>query len=192
MVHELIYATLTLFAILDVIGLIPIYLGFFKNGNKKLMGDYAKRTAIWSGIILGVFLFFGSFILKYFSISLSDFKIAGGLLLLILGLKFTLGLRVLDPKRHQASAGFAVVPFATPLLVGPGSITSVIILVNAHGYLIPLVAGAINILIIWLVLKNCRILYKVLGTQGSDIATRIMGLFITAIAVSFIRTGLSL
>ena len=189
MISELVRATVTLFVILDIIGLIPVYLSFFKNESKNVMNFYANKTVFFSSIILFAFLFFGSFILSFFTISLPNFKIAGGLILLIIGIKFVLGLRVItigERKKHS----FAAVPFATPLLVGPGTITSVIILVDTYGIVIPFLAAVINLFIIWLFLRNSRIIYKFLGYQGSEVVTRIMGLIITAIAVGFIRSGL--
>ena len=124
----------------------------------------------------------------YFSISISDFKIAGGIILIIIGIKFVLGLRVLNTNRYEKH-NFAVVPFAMPLLVGPGTITTTIILVEKYGYIIPSIAALINLALVWFFLKNSRRVYKVLGNQGSDVLTRIMGLLITAIAVKFIREG---
>jgi len=190
MILEIIKASVTLFVILDIVGLIPIYLSFFKNESKKIMDIYAHKTVLFSTVLLFVFLFFGSSLLNFFSISLSNFKIAGGLILLIIGIKFVLGLRVIslgERKKHS----FAAVPFATPLLVGPGTITSVIILVNTYGLFIPFIAALINMVIVWIFLKNSRVVYRVLGKQGSDVVTRVMGLLITAIAVGFIRTGWS-
>ena len=100
-----------------------------------------------------------------------------------------MGLRVINLQERKAHS-FAVVPFATPLLVGPGTITTVIILVNSYGIIIPLIAAAINMIILYLFLKNANRIFRLLGYQGSEIVTRIMGLIITAIAVGFIRTGL--
>ena len=188
MISDIIRATVMLFVVLDIIGLIPVYLSFFKTESKNVMNFYANKTVFFSSIILFVFLFFGSSILRFFNVSLSNFKIAGGLILLIIGIKFVLGLRVIsigERKKHS----FAAVPFAIPLLVGPGTITSVIILVDTYGFVIPFLAAVINLFIIWIFLKNCRVVYKVLGYQGSEVVTRIMGLIITAIAVGFIRSG---
>ncbi len=187
MISEIFKSTVTLFVILDVLGLIPIYLSFVKNTSKKSMDECAHKTILYSGMIMLAFLLLGSSILKFFSIPIQDFKIAGGLILLIIGIKFVLGLRVLPKGKRMQS--FAIVPFATPLLVGPGTLTSLIILVDSYGLVIPIIAALINILIIWIMLRNARNIFKVLGYQGSEVVTRIMGLLITAIAVGFIRTG---
>ncbi len=188
MVQDLIKATITLFVILDVIGLIPIYLSFLKDSSKKIINFYARKTVLFSSIILFIFLFLGSQILGFFSISVEDFKIAGGLILLIIGIKFVLGLRVISTKERK-NHSFAAVPFATPLLVGPGTITTIIIFVSAYGYLITFLAAVINMFIIYLFLKNSKGVYQLLGHQGSEVVTRIMGLLITAIAIGFIRSG---
>src|SRR3989344_4511260 len=107
MLSDIIRSSVTLFVILDVIGLIPIYLTILKKESKKVTDYYANKTTLFSGIILLIFIFFGSSILNFFSISIPDFKIAGGIILLILGIKFVLGLRVMDTDKHKKN-GFAV------------------------------------------------------------------------------------
>lgn len=153
------------------------------------MKDCADKTTTFSAIILGIFLFFGTAVLQFFSISLEDFRIAGGIILLIFGIKFVLGWRVI-PVGQKEIHSFAAVPFATPLLVGPGTITTLIIFVSVYGFFIPLVAIFINLIIIWFILRHAHIIFRLLGRQGSEVVTRIMGLFITAMAVALIRTGL--
>ena len=180
--------TVTLFVILDIIGLIPIYLSFLKNSSKRATEKCADKTIVFVIIILFAFLLFGAHILNFFSISIADFKIAGGIILIIVGIKFVLGMRVL-PLGKRGLQSFAAVPFATPLLVGPGTITTLIILVDTYGIFIPFIAVLVNILVIWVLLRHARVIFRLLGHQGSEVVTRIMGLFITAIALEFIRTG---
>ncbi len=189
-ISEILKATISLFVILDIVGLIPIYLSFFKNESKKVTDEYVKKTVIVAAILMFVFLIFGSNILNIFSVSIENFKIAGGIILLIVGIKFVLGLRFIsfgERKKHS----FAIVPFTTPLLVGPGTITYIIILMDQYGFFIPSIAIIINLAIIFLLLGNSKRIFLILGSQGSEVITRIMGLLITAIAVGFIRSGLN-
>jgi len=85
----------------------------------------------------------------------------------------------------------AIVPMATPLITGPGVITTVLILVGLYGYWIPLIASAANLLVTFVFLRYSEPLLKVIGKQGADVISRIMGLIIVAIAVEFIIQGWS-
>jgi len=105
---------------------------------------------------------------------------------MIIGLQIVLGLKfVKESEMHQ----LAVVPMATPLITGPGVITTVLILVVAYGYWITLLASIANLLVTYVVLMYSTPLLKVLGKQGADVVSRIMGLIIVAIAVEFIMQG---
>ena len=134
-----------------------------------------------------VFLFFGTKILGFFGISFESFKVAGGIVLLIFGVKIVLGLRLKEngAKKYEVAA----VPLATPLITGPAVITVIILLVNQFGYWLTLIASLLNLVITWIVLRQTQILFKIFGRQGSEVIARIMGLILTALAIEFIKQG---
>ncbi len=175
-----------MFIVMDSLGNIPIFYSMLGNLNEKIKHDRIKKIIIASSIILIFFLMFGNLILSFFNITLSDFKLAGGIILFIIALKFILGIRILE---HQKNHSFAIVPIATPLIVGPGVITTVIILTNIYGFFITLIASLLNLALTLLILKKSQFLFTFLGKQGSDILSRIMGLILAAIAVNFIKAG---
>ncbi len=178
---------LAIFVVMDAIGNLPIFLHFMKRCSSKARINCARETVIIAGAVLFIFLFFGMAILNYFNIDIYSFKIAGGIVLLILGLKFVLGLRLLEERAKSYRA--AVVPLATPIITGPGVITTVILMTNEYGMFVTAVASLLNLLVTYIVLRNSHLLFKALGRQGSDVVSRIMGLVLAAIAVTFIKQG---
>lgn len=188
MLIEFVKSFVMLLVIMDPFGGIPIFLGLTKGFKLKRMRKSANRAIRVASIILLVFLFLGTFILDFFSISLESFKIAGGIILLILGLSYVLDIKLQQKDKHYEHD--ITIPMATPLIAGPGVLTSIIILVSLYGFWIPLAAALLNLLIFWLLMRYSNYLHKVIGDQGSEILTRIMGLILTSIAVEFIVTGI--
>jgi len=176
-----------LFLVIDVFGLVPIFHSLMKDFKKIDRIRNANRATYLASILLFLFLFFGDKILFIFGVSISSFKIAGGIIILILGLRIILGLKMVG--EHISKYSMAAVPIATPLLVGAGVISTVIILVDQFGYIIPFIAAVINLLIVWLVLRYSEEILGRVGHQGTDIMSRIMGIILTALAVEFIRAG---
>ena len=185
--EDLLKAFLSLFIIMDAFGALPIFIAITKNYPLQYKKKAANNAVYVAGIVLFLFLFFGLAILDFFGINFSNFKVAGGLVLLIIGIKIVLGLHFREENGSKYQ--LAVVPLATPLITGPGVITTVIILVGQYGYYIAMIASLMNLLLTWIVLHNSEFFFKILGRQGSEVLSRIMGLLLTAIGVQFIRVG---
>lgn len=187
---DLIKVFFGIFVVMDSLGNLPVFLIFMKGLKNNKRYEMVKKTVIVAAIILFAFLFLGSSILDFFSIDMMSFKVAGGLILLIYGLKLVLGLKIAE-KRAE-SYKLAVVPLATPLITGPGTITTIMIYSSTYGFLTTFLGSVINIILVYIILLNVEKIHKFLGVQGSDALSRIMGLILTAIAVTFIRQGLVL
>ena len=185
--EDLLRAFLSLFIIMDAFGALPVFIAMTKSYPIHYKKKAANSAVYLAGLVLVVFLFFGLNILDFFGINFSSFKVAGGLILLIIGVKIVLGLHFMDDNGSKYQ--MAAVPLATPLITGPGVITAVIILAGSYGYYIALMASLLNLCLTWLVLHNSEYFYKMLGRQGSDVLSRIMGILLTAIGVQFIRIG---
>lgn len=181
---------LKLFVIMDAFGILPIFLMLSDKMPRKERYKAADKTILVATVLLVLFLFGGIAILNYFGISLASFKIAGGIILLLLGLKTVLGLKMVVQEKHAEKYEFTSVPMATPLIVGPGTITTVIILVNEYSHLAVLVIAALNLLIIWAVFRCAGQIYKLIGHQGIMVISRVMGIILTAIAVEMITDGM--
>lgn len=195
-------ATLTLFAIVDPVGVIPIFLSAtqgFSDRQRKLAARIAAITVIG---VLAAFSFAGEPLLAFFGIRVGAFSIAGGLLLLLLALSMVQA-RV-SPQRQtreeadEAAAKDAVgaVPLGVPLLAGPGAITNVIVaagaasgsFVHRGAMLVPIVVVGVAV---WLSFRLAPAIARKLGATGIHIVTRLMGLIIAAISVEMIASGLA-
>ncbi|MBI2651642.1 MarC family protein [Candidatus Woesearchaeota archaeon] len=187
---DFVKAFFAIFIAMDALGNLPILLTLTEKLSEKERHKNVNNAVVVAAILLLIFLFFGTNILKYFGITIESFKIAGGVILLIIGLKIVLGLRLREERAKKY--GIAAVPLATPLIVGPAVITMIIILVNEVGYLVTLLASLLNLLITWIVLRQTKLLFNAFGRQGSDVIAKIMALILTAMATELIRQGLLL
>ncbi len=178
-----------IFVVMDAFGNLPVFYTLTRKQSPKIRLKSANITIFTATAVLLLFLFFGNYILDYFGINIGSFRIAGGIILLIIGIKIVLGLRFREDRAQKYQ--IAVVPMATPLITGPGTITTVMIMAAQFGYYLTLIASLLNLFIAWIVLRNSRTLFKFLGRQGSDVLARIFGIILVALAVEFIREGLS-
>ncbi len=181
-------AFLTLFIIFDPIGNVPLFHAFtssFEPQRKvKILNDSVKVAFI----ILAVFAVIGAYILDFFMISMDDFKIAGGVLLFIMSIEGLLGK---EEGRWMNREDVAIVPLATPLMAGPGSIYTVMYLMQPpNGPLVAFFAIITNVALQWALLRSSNKLMKILGRAGSTIVSRIMAFILSAIAIGMIRSGL--
>jgi multiple antibiotic resistance protein len=193
----IIKTTIALIAIVDPIGCLPLFLsltGQHKKINKK---NVVKMTAITVFIILVTSLFLGDKILNMFGISMPSFQICGGILLLIMAISMMLGKhQVIESGQNGESDKelIAFVPLSIPLLAGPGAMSNMIIaahqapnLINQSFLILPCLAVS---LLIWLTLSFAENISRVIGTIGTKIITRVMGLLLGSMAIEFITRGI--
>lgn len=177
---------IALFIITDSPGNLPFFLSL-TEGEALEEKRKTFAVAILTGfILLLAFLFGGLLILDLFNVTLDDFKIAGGILLLWIAVEIMLRGRI--NIEHKEDIG--VVPMGCPLLVGPGAITTSLVLLKLYGYGVVLSAILACFALIWIVLYYADNIYKILGRNGSLILTKIASILIAAIAVQFIRQGI--
>ena len=187
-VVDLVRATVALFIIVDPIGLVPIFSNVTDRMNQP---DRNKmfRVVIYTGAtLLTIFALVGQELLALFGITLPSFEMAGGLLLLLLSLDILFrGERFAKPGLHE---DVGIVPIAFPLLVGPGAITTTMIALGAYGIFATLAAVLIVMLLSWVVMKQTPRIHSLLGKTGSSVVAQVMAVFIAAIAIQFIITGI--
>lgn len=183
-----IQAFITLFIIFDPIGNIPLFQSFTVNMDEKKKGKIINSSVTTALIILIFFGIAGAYILQLFGISMNDFRIAGGILLFIMSLEGLLGK---EEARWMNREDVAIVPLATPLMAGPGSIYTVMYLMQTpNGPFIAFFAMFANIALQWVMLKYSSKMMRLLGKTGSTIVSRIMAFILSAIAIGMIRAGL--
>ncbi|MCX8191632.1 MAG: MarC family protein [Nitrososphaerales archaeon] len=182
-------AFLTLFAIFDPIGALPFFTSLMANLPRSSHGRIIRTSCIVSLGILLTFAYLGFWLFKLLNITLSDFKIIGGIILLVFAVSYVIG-REHEKVLPSAGESIAIFPLATPLLAGPGSISIVMLMVNPpFGPLTTFVVIVLNVILAWIILSLGMHIYKLLGKQGSSVISRIMGLIIGAVAIRLIREG---
>jgi len=188
-ISDLAKAAIALFIIVDPLGDIPIFIGL----TEKMNDDQKKKvfnTAILVGfILLLVFSFTGQELLTIFGLSIYSFEVAGGILLLIIAIRILVSGSMHENSESPESMG--AVPIAMPLLVGPGAITTTIFNLQAYGSVTTILAVLIVLTLTWIILRFINRIYRFLGKTGSLVIARVVALFIAAIAVQYILTGIT-
>ncbi|MBU3261343.1 MarC family protein [Roseovarius sp. PS-C2] len=197
----LITAFVTLFVIIDPIGMTPIFVALTQGMNTAKRRAIALRACVTSALILIVFAAFGEAVLGFIGISMPAFRIAGGILLFITALDMLFERR---SKRRKSQADEAeeeddnddpsIFPLSIPLIAGPGSITSVILLAGQNPGLegMALVSGVmlLVVLIVLILFLMAGLLERALGRVGINVVTRLLGMLLAALAVQFVLDGL--
>lgn len=185
MQQEIIKSFITLFVIINPIGNLTVFIGLSRGMDAKKRLRIVNEILFVASILLFTFLFFGVYIFDLFNIGLDTFQIGGGIILLIIAISYLLDIHTGIHKHKDISA----VPMGTPLLIGPGTITSTLILVNEFGILITFIAAVFALLAVWLILRFSGNIYKMVGAHWAMVVSRIMGLILAAISVEFIKMG---
>jgi multiple antibiotic resistance protein len=184
-----VFTFVPLFIAIDALGNLPFVVSLSEGlarPERRKMIHVATITAAAVGL---VFLFFGQFILKVLNISVGSFAIAGGIILLVLSIKYmTTGHYVEVIKEEMV----AVVPIGTPLTAGPATITTLLLLATQFPLYMVLVSFAVNLLIVWVLFMLSQRIEAFLGQGGLKAISRVFSLLLTAIAVSMVIRGLSL
>ena len=175
-------AAMVLFAVIDIIGSIPIILDL-RQKTGHIQSEKASLVAL--GIMI-CFLFVGESILKLIGISVNDFAIAGSFVLFFLALEMVLGIQIFKP---DVSGTSSIVPIAFPILAGAGTMTTLVSLRSEFHTLNIVIAVFINILVVYVVLKSTGRLERLLGKGGIGIVRKVFGIILLAIAVKLFRTN---
>jgi multiple antibiotic resistance protein len=178
-----------LFIVVDAFGNVPFVITLSEGLNtqeKRRIINVAVLTAVVLGL---VFLFFGQFILNVMGISVASFAIAGGIVLLVLSIRFTTTGHIVDIVKSEM---VAVVPIGTPLTVGPATITTLLLLATQYPIYMVLISFMLNMLITWGVFMLGNQITRFLGQGGLRAVSRVFSLLLAAIAVTMILRGLTL
>lgn len=190
-----------LLAIVNPLGVIPVFVSLTSNSTIMERKHIARRTSIAVALILIAATLIGKPLLNFFGLSIASFRVGGGILLLLLSIAMmqakhdNVKQTPEEAEEAEEKESIAVVPIAMPLLAGPGAISSVIIYSDElfkplNLGIIILISIAVSI-ITWAALNVAIPLGKILSRTGINIATRLMGLLLAAIAVEFIANGLA-
>jgi multiple antibiotic resistance protein len=182
--EETLTVTLTLFAIIDIVGAIPVLVSL-----KSRIGEINPgKATIASGTLMIAFLIFGSAFLQMLGVDVNSFAIAGSIVIFIMGLEMVMGIELFrqDPEVRSGS----LVPVAFPIIAGSGTLTTVMSLRANYGFYNILLGILVNLLAIYLVLRSIGCLESKLGKSGLFVIRKFFGLILLAIAIKIFRSNL--
>ena len=182
------YAFAALFIILDPLLSVPIFAAMTKGQTPKEIHKQAFIAVAVAGALMYIFLIFNTMIFDILGLNMPSFQIAGGILLFILGMQEALGIDIGKTKDHTKSAAGVVI--GTPLLCGPGTITTVMLLSTDYGMLIPFAAITLALIATWLILYFSAHIQRILGEVVTDIMGKVLGMLVAAIAIKIIFAGI--
>lgn len=177
---EILKVTMVLFAVIDVIGSIPIIISL-KERTGPIQA--AKASLVSFGIMV-VFLFIGNYILDIIGIQIEEFAIAGSILLFIIAFEMILGIKI---SKDEMTSTASVVPLAFPLIAGTGTLSTLLSIRAEYNIVSILVAIVINVIVVYFVLKYLNLVEKFLGPSGIAILKKVFGIILLALAIKLFR-----
>lgn len=184
---EIATATMVLFAVIDIIGSIPIIIDL----RQKTGHIQSEKASIVSLVIMILFLFVGESILNLIGIDVNSFAIAGSFIIFFLALEMILGIRLYKDEDGGKSTA-SIVPIAFPLIAGAGTMASLLSLRAEYDVENIVVAIVINIILVYAVLKSSVFIEKILGKGGIAILRKVFGVILLAIAVKLFKSNVGL
>jgi multiple antibiotic resistance protein len=181
---NLVTITLTLFAVIDMLGNIPVIISL----RRKLGSIQSTKATLTAGVLMLTFLFVGERLLNLIGIDVLSFSLAGAIVLFLIGLEMVLGVEFF--RSTQSSTSGSIVPIAFPLIAGSGSLTTIISLRAAYTTLEIFLGILINIVIIYVVLKTTNWIERKLGTNGIEILRRVFGIILLSIAIKLAKDSI--
>ncbi|MBI4083835.1 MAG: NAAT family transporter [Candidatus Lambdaproteobacteria bacterium] len=198
----MLHAFVTLFVVLDPIGLAPVFMALVRAGNPAYQRRMADHAVLLASGVLVVFALAGNWLMDWLGVGLAAFRAAGGVLLFLLAVDMLFarssGLRS-TTEQEQAEAGskgdISVFPLAIPLIAGPGAMTSMLLLMGEARPLPLKMLGLLGVLaavllLVWLSLRTAPRITGLLGITGANVVSRVLGIVLAALAAQFILDGL--
>ena len=186
MIHKFFVAFIPIFVAIDPIGLVAMFMGLAGNASR----EHRHREGfigIFTALCVSVgFVFLGKIIFTALGITVADFQVAGGLILLGLAGRELLNI---SPADREATNDFGVVPLGMPLIAGPALLTALLILVDTVGLIFTLFSMVVNLALVAVAFWNADLVARWMGRQGLRGVSKILALLLAAIAVSLIRRG---
>ena len=184
-IQELASAFMVLFAVIDITGAVPIINDIQNKGHTIS----AIKAALASYILLVAFLFVGDGLLNLFSVDSSSFAVAGSLVIFVLAVEMIFGIPIF--KNDSPSGTASIVPLVFPLIVGAGTLTTLLALRAEYHTINIIIALTLNIIVVYFVLKNVSLVEKIFGKGGAYILRKFLGIILLAISVKLFTSNLT-
>jgi multiple antibiotic resistance protein len=188
--QELALTFVPLFVAMDPVGNLPIFLTFTQQGtarHRKKTANLATLTAFGVGLL---FVAVGKAIFSLLDIEVTDFLMAGGIILLVLAIRYLITGKTLETDDASASEMIGVVPLGTPLVVGPAVLAALLLLMGRYHIAIVLSSFVLNLVIQWALFRQATRIVAFLGRTGAAAISKVIMLLLAAIAVKMIREGI--
>ena len=184
-IKEFISATMILFAIIDVVGNIPLIVLL----REKFKVIESGKATLVSLIIMITFLYVGEIILQLLGVDINSFAVAGSIIILFLATEMILGIKLYKDNNPKTAS---IVPIAFPLIAGPGTLTTLISIKSEFNDLNIILAIIVNMVLVYIVLKSSEKIEKIIGAQGINILRKVFGIILLAIGIKLFTTNIKL
>ena len=182
---EFISSTMILFAIIDIVGNIPLIV-LLREKYKVIESEKASFVSL---IIMIVFLFVGEVLLNLLGVDINSFAVAGSIIILFLATEMILGIKLYKDSNPKTAS---IVPIAFPLIAGPGTLTTLISIKSEYNDINIILAIALNMILVYIVLKSSEKIQKILGSQGINVLRKVFGIILLAIGIKLFTTNIKL
>lgn len=183
--NEILSVTMILFAIIDILGSIPVVISL-RNKAGVIQSEQASLVAL---VLMILFLFVGEELLRIIGLDISSFAIAGSIVIFIIAMEMILGINLF---REEVPESVSIVPLAFPLIAGSGTLTTLLSLKSEYATQNIIVGVILNMVFVYVVLKNTERLEKLFGKTGLNILRKAFGIILLAIAIKLFRTNTGL
>ena len=180
--REILTVTTILFAVIDIIGSIPALLSV----KTKVGRIHPEQATLVSALILVVFLFVGESLLNFLGVDVKSFAIAGSLVIFFLAIEMILGIRLYKDEIPETAS---IIPVAFPLIAGTGTMTTLLSLRAAYDISTIIIGIFLNLIVVYIVLRNLFRVEKFLGVAGISILRKVFGIVLLAISIKLFRTN---
>lgn len=182
---EFISSTMILFAIIDIVGNIPLIV-LLREKYKVIESEKASFVSL---VIMVVFLFVGEVLLNLLGVDINSFAVAGSIIILFLAAEMILGVKLYKDSNPKTAS---IVPIAFPLIAGPGTLTTLISIKSEYNDINIILAIVLNMILVYIVLKSSEKIQKILGNQGINILRKVFGIILLAIGIKLFTTNIKL
>ncbi len=182
-------AFVAIFVAVDALGNIPLFLSLTEGVDSKQRKKIIIDSVTTATFVAVVFMFVGKIVLRFIGITISDFQIAGGLLLFVIAVRLLLPSASKSFLATSSDKDVGVFPLGMPLITGPAVLTTSLMMVDANGTVPTFVSLILNMFIAWLTLVKSDLLMKLMGASGLRILSKIMYILLASIGVMMVRKG---
>ncbi|MBI4685400.1 MAG: MarC family protein [Nitrospirae bacterium] len=184
---QLLNTFIPIFVAIDIFVVLPIFISITEEMTNKKRHEVVRESIFTAMIVSLAFIALGEGIFRILGITTDDFKIAGGLVLLVFAI---LDVVKHGEERRKPTGKMGIVPIGVPLIVGPAVLTTLLVLVDHYGILSTIVSLILNLIIVYLSFKNAEAIMKIFGRGGIAAMSKIMAILLASIAVMMIRIGI--